>query len=660
VAIVRLALPVAAHQLFDYWLPDGLAVAAGSVVMARLGRRRLAGVVAEVIAASGIAPERLLPIDEVVAAIPPLPDDICALARFVCAYYLEPIGLCFAQALPPFAVARRAAVAPVSSSMDLGRHALNEDQRAAVTAALPEPPEFAPSLLQGVTGSGKTEVYLATAERVIASGRQALLLVPEINLTPQLAARILGALPGVRTAVLHSKLAAGDRQRQWLAAATGDAQLIIGTRLAVFTPLPRLGLIVVDEEQDTSFKQHEGVRYHARDVAIYRARMRGVPIVLGSATPSLESYAQATRGRYRWLKLPRRAVLKAALPEVRLVPNRATDSVEGIGLPLQRAIAARLVRNEQSLLFINRRGYAPSLLCAACGWKALCPRCDARLVVHRDAGRLRCHHCSHAAMVPTACPECGNQDLLPLGFGTQRLERAVRELYPGARIVRVDRDSTRRKDAFAAMRDAIAKGDVDILIGTQMLAKGHDFPRLTLVGVLGADNALYSGEFRATERLFALLEQVAGRAGRSALPGEVFVQTDFADHPVFSALVAHDYDRFAVTLLAERKSLGLPPFAHLALLSAEAKQPAALDAFLSMAATRGREIVAAHGSQCEVFAPVPAALARRAGMERAQILAQSRDRRALQKFLPIWRDELVRIEERSVHWNLDVDPIGFA
>jgi primosomal protein N' (replication factor Y) (superfamily II helicase) len=660
VAIVRLALPVAAHHLFDYWLPDGLAVPVGSAVFAKLGRRRLAGVVAEVIASSDVAPERLLPIDEVVTGVPALPDDVCALARFVAEYYQEPIGQCFAQLLPPLVVARRAAAVSVPPPLRVARHALNDDQRSAVSAALPEPSTFAPSLIQGVTGSGKTEVYLAAAARVIAAGRQALLLVPEINLTPQLADRILGALPGVRSAVLHSRLAAGERRHQWLAAATGDAQLIVGTRLAVFTPLPRLGLIIVDEEQDTSFKQQEGVRYHARDVAIFRARLRNVPIVLGSATPSLESYAQATRGRYRWLKLPRRAVQQAALPAVHLVPNRTAGSVEGIGPELQRAIGARLARSEQTLLFINRRGYAPSLLCAACGWKAMCPRCDARLVVHRDAGRLCCHHCSHAANIPAACPECGNQDLLPLGFGTQRLERAVADLYPAARIVRVDRDSTRRKDSFAAMRNAIAEGEVDILIGTQMLAKGHDFPRLTLVGVLGADNALYSGEFRATERLFALLEQVAGRAGRGALAGEVLVQTDFADHPVYTALESHDYDRFATTLLAERKSLGLPPFAHLVLLGAEAKRTAALDAFLSIAATRGRAISSAHGSRCEVFSPVPAALPRRAGLARAQILAQAQNRRALQEFLPLWREELDRIEERSVRWSLDVDPIGFA
>jgi primosomal protein N' (replication factor Y) (superfamily II helicase) len=660
VAIVRVALPVAPNQLFDYWLPDGLTVQPGSVVQARLGRRRIAGVVVDVIASSEVTPERLVPIDELNTAIPPLPDDVCALARFVSTYYQEPIGMCFAQLLPPLGAVRRVAADAAPPPTRGGGPVLNADQCAAVVAALPEPPAFVPTLLQGVTGSGKTEVYLAAAARMIAAGRQALMLVPEINLTPQLVDRIVAALPGIRAVVLHSRLAAGERRTQWLAAANGDADLVVGTRLAVFTPMPRLGLIIVDEEQDTSFKQQEGVRYHARDVAIYRARLRDVPIVLGSATPSLESYAQATRGRYRWLKLPRRAVDRATMPTVRLVPNRTAGGVDGIGPALQAAIATRLARNEQSLLFINRRGFAPSLLCAACGWKAMCPRCAARLVVHRDAGNLCCHHCGHTTKIPVACPECGNQDLLPLGSGTQRLERAIAELYPAARIVRVDRDSTRRKASFAAMRNAIAEGEVDIMIGTQMLAKGHDFPQLTLVGVLGADNALYSAEFRATERLFALLEQVAGRAGRGALAGEVLVQTDFADHPVFTALVAHDYDRFAATLLAERKTLGLPPFAHLALLSAEAKRKAALDDFLSLAAAKGRALAAAEGGTCEVFSPVPAAMPRRAGLERAQVLAQSTNRRALQNFLPRWRDELARIEARSVRWNLDVDPIGFA
>jgi primosomal protein N' (replication factor Y) len=445
-----------------------------------------------------------------------------------------------------------------------------------------------------------------------------------------------------------------------MAAASGEAQLVVGTRLAVFAPLPRLGLIVVDEEHDASFKQQDLVRYHARDVAIYRARLRDVPVLLGSATPSLESYAQARRGRYRWLKLAQRATAQATLPPVRLVPNRAPESVDGIGPQLQQALARRLGQGEQSLLFINRRGFAPSLLCVACGWKAMCPRCAARLVVHRDAGRLCCHHCGHAAPIPASCTACGNQDLLPLGSGTQRLEDAVRRLHPQARVVRVDRDSTRRKGAFADMRDAIAAGDVDILIGTQMLAKGHDFPRLTLVGVLGADNALYSGDFRATERLFALLEQVSGRAGRGSDPGEVVVQTDFPEHPVFEALERHDFDSFADTLLAERETLGLPPFAHLALLSAEAKQIGAVNAFLAQATLHGRALAAEQAAGCEVYAAVPATLARRAGFERAQVLAQSRDRRALQEFLPRWRAALEQQGERRVRWNLDVDPLGFA
>jgi primosomal protein N' (replication factor Y) (superfamily II helicase) len=727
VAIVRVALPVAAHQLFDYWLPVGLAVDPGSVLAVRLGRRRLHGVAIEVVESSEVSPERLMPVDEVLSDLPPVPGDLRDLAGFVSTYYQEPIGLCLAQVLPPLALghgdrmplgrayrltpAGRDALAkhqvkagtslaeaigvlsaPGGAATDdlrkLGSNvwrafgtwrregwvesvteapvggatvpALNSDQLAALDAAVAEPLAFRPSLLQGVTGSGKTEVYLAAAARVIDAGRQALLLVPEINLTPQLEQRIACALPGVRVAALHSRLGAAERRARWLAAARGEIQLLVGTRLAVFTPLPRLGLIVVDEEHDASFKQQDGVRYHARDVAVFRAQLRSVPIILGSATPSLESYAQARRGRYLRLELPRRATAHSELPAVRLVPNRDRASVEGIAPALQQAIAERLAKRQQALLFINRRGFAPSLLCAACGWKAMCPHCSARLVVHRDEAMLRCHHCGHGAAPPAACPDCGNQDLLPLGFGTQRLERALTELFPRARVLRVDRDSTRRKGSFAVMRDAIDAGDVDILVGTQMLAKGHDFPRMTLVGVLGADNALYSAEFRATERLFALLEQVAGRAGRGPVAGEVIVQTDFPEHPLYKALIGHDYDRYAGALLAERKSLGLPPFAHLALLAAEAKARGPMMAFLEAAAARGRALVAAQSVQCELYPPVAAGLARRAGMERGQVLVQSDDRRALQAFLPLWRAELEQLGARRVRWSIDVDPLGFA
>jgi len=661
VAVVRVALPVAVDRLFDYWLPDGLDVRRGSVLHTRLGRRRMLGVAVELTPDSELAPEQLTPIDEVAAELPPLADDLCALARFISAYYQQPIGQCFAQMLPPL-VRRRQIIQPAlqAGTAVADGPALNPDQQVALAGALFGSSQFAPSLLQGVTGSGKTEVYFAAAAHIIGAGRQALLLVPEINLTPQLQQRIATALPGARVAVLHSALSASERLDHWLAAARGDAQLVVGTRLAVFAPLPRLGLIVVDEEHDASFKQQDGVRYHARDVAIYRARLRDVPIILGSATPALESYAAARRGRYRRLLLPRRASARATMPAVSLVPNRSPDTHEGMGPRLRAAIAERISRGEQTLLFINRRGFAPSLLCAGCGWKAQCPRCAARLVVHRTEATLRCHHCGHSEPVPRSCPECGNQDLLPLGFGTQRLERALSELHPASRILRVDRDSTQRKGAFATMRTAIAAGDVDILVGTQMLAKGHDFPRLTLVGVLGADNALYSADFRATERLFALLEQVAGRAGRGVLPGEVIVQTDFPDHPLYAALVLHDYDRFAQALLSERELLGLPPFAHLALLSAEAASRASVDTFLGHAVEQGRSLVASHALRCEVYPPVAATIARRAGLERGQVLVQSATRSALHDFLPRWRAELERTGPRRVRWNLDVDPLAFT
>jgi primosomal protein N' (replication factor Y) len=582
----------------------------------------------------------------------------------VAEYYQQAIGPSFAQMLPPLTAGRRRARTRADGDLqaDAGAPAptLNADQRAALERVLGQRDRFSPSLLQGVTGSGKTEVYFAAAERIIAAGRQALILVPEINLTPQLERRITTALPRARCALLHSALPGGIRLENWLAAARGEADLVVGTRLAVFAPLPRLGLIVVDEEHDGSFRQQDGVRYHARDVAVYRARLRAVPIVLGSATPSLESYLAAKRDRYQALTLNVRASAGSVLPAVALVPNRTRDTHEGLGPALRTAIEDRLRRREQTLLFINRRGFAPSLLCAACGWKAQCRRCAARLVVHRGAGELRCHHCGYVERITSACPQCGNQDLVPLGFGTQRLEGALAELFPEARVLRVDRDSTQRRGAFATMLDAIVAGHVDILVGTQMLAKGHDFPRLTLVGVLGADNALYSADFRATERLFALLEQVAGRAGRGALPGEVMVQTDFPAHPVYAALAEHDYDRLAQALLREREVLGLPPFAHLALLSAEARARASVDAFLRAAFEAGRAIVKARAMRCEVYPPVAAQLARRAGLERGQILVQSIRRAALHDFLAQWRAELNRALPRRVRWNIDVDPLEFA
>ena len=547
-----------------------------------------------------------------------------------------------------------------AASIDAASTPLNAAQQHAVAAIGHAHGKYAPFLLDGITGSGKTEVYLAAAARCIESGGQALLLVPEINLTPQLLQRIERALPGRRAVALHSRLPAALRRRHWRSAAAGEPDLVVGTRLAVFAPMPRLALVVVDEENDGSFKQQEGVRYHARDVAIWRARQRRVPVVLGTATPSLESIHQAQRGRYERLVLPGRAIAMAAPPVVAFAPHRDPAATEGIGARLRGAIAKRLERGEQSLVFINRRGFAPSLMCAACGWQAGCTSCSARLVVHRDAGLIRCHHCGHAERLPTSCPECGNVDLVPRGFGTQRLERALTELFPAARIARIDRDSTRRQGAFADVRERMDAGLVDILIGTQMLAKGHDFPRITLVGALGADNALYSADFRATERLAALLFQVAGRAGRAALPGEVIVQTDFPEHPLYRSLAANAYGEFAASLLAERRAASLPPFAHLALVTAEAATRAAVDAFLDDVHEQGEAIARREGGGVAVFPPVPAVMPRRAGMERGQVLAQSEDRRALQQFLSHWRAVIDTLPAKRVRFALDVDPAGFA
>jgi primosomal protein N' (replication factor Y) len=383
-----------------------------------------------------------------------------------------------------------------------------------------------------------------------------------------------------------------------------------------------------------------------------------VPIVLGSATPSLETWSRARAGRYRTVTLAERADARARAPGVRFVPVRGAHARDGVSAALWEALAARLARGEQSLVFVNRRGFAPSLKCAACAWESQCPRCAARLVVHRQPDRLRCHHCGHAKPFPRACPECGNVDLLPLGFGTQRLEQAMRAAFPQARIARVDRDTTRAKDAFATVRRQVEDRAVDILIGTQMLAKGHDFPRLTLVGVLGADNALYSADFRATERLAALLTQVSGRAGRAELEGEVIVQTDFPEHPVYRALAAHDYASFADDLVAERRAAQLPPAARVAILAAEAHARADVDRFLDAAYEHAQAQGAAQQG-VDVFPPIPSAMPRRRGFERGHVLAQSTRRGALQAFLPRWREAIAAGAATRVRWALDVDPATF-
>jgi primosomal protein N' (replication factor Y) len=656
-AIARVALPVATWQFFDYWIPDGLAVAEGDTVRVRLAGRKLAGIVVSVDATSAFL-QRLQPI-EAKADVPRLPPEVVALATFTGAYYQAAPGMALALVAPPLTRARKHAPAAGigGRTPDVAGHVLNPAQAAAVASIVAAHGAFAPMLLHGVTGSGKTDVYLGAARQMLEQGGQVLILVPEINLTPQFERRVRAALPRVRAATLHSRLAAGERRANWEAAASGAAQVVLATRLGVFVPLPQVALIVVDEEHDDSYKQQDGVRYHARDLAIWRASTRRVPIVLGSATPSLETWTRARASRYRLLSLAARADVRATLPAIVFTPVRVAGVRDGLSPLLREALAERVAKGEQALLFVNRRGYAPSLKCAACTWESECPRCAARLVLHRSPDRLRCHHCGHARPAPRACPDCGNVDLLPVGFGTQRLEQAIRTAFPRARVARVDRDTTRGKGAFAEVRRQVDAREVDILIGTQMLAKGHDFPRLTLVGVLGADNALYSAEFRATERLAALLMQVAGRAGRAELPGTVIVQTDFPQHPVYRALASNDYGRFADELVAERRAAQLPPLVRVALLVAEAHARADVDRFLDEAVEQARVILAGAGD-VEVFPPVPPAMSRRLGFERGQVLVQSARRAPLQAFLPRWRDALTGSGTR-VRWALDVDPATF-
>ncbi|HVK31963.1 MAG TPA: primosomal protein N' [Burkholderiaceae bacterium] len=649
-------------------------LAPGTLVRVPLGRRQVPGIVWDG------APESLPPgvmlraVGEVLVSMPPLGATWRQLVGFAAGYYQRSVGELALSVLPPelrrldaTQLARRIARLKFKPT-DAGRVAalpdLTPDQQAAGAALADAPP--GPVLLHGVTGSGKTEVYLRAAAATLAAGRQVLLLVPEINLTPQLEARLAERFAGHRLVTLHSALTPAQRLKHWLAAHLGQAELVLGTRLAVFASLPQPGLIIVDEEHDPSFKQQEGARYSARDLAVYRARLEGVTVLLGSATPSLETWQRAEQGAYRRIALPTR-VGGGALPRVRVVdmstqPRQAGQDTP-ISAPLLAALQERLGRREQSLVLLNRRGYAPVLHCGACGWKSGCPHCSAWRVFHKGDRTLRCHHCGLTERVPRACPECGNLDIHPIGRGTERLEEQLTTLLPDARIARIDADTTRLKGSLEAQLGAVHAGEVDVLVGTQMIAKGHDFRRMTLVAAVNPDSALFASDFRAPERLFALLMQAAGRAGRDAAQGaasEMWVQTWHPRHPLFAALAQHDFAAFAASQLAEREGAGLPPFASLALLRAEAKQASAAQAFLQAAAEHAAALPEAAGVM--VYPPVPPPIARVAGVERMQMLVESRSRAALQRLLAAWLPGLATLGKEKAHrvlrWAVDVDPLA--
>jgi primosomal protein N' (replication factor Y) len=662
-SIIRVALDVPVARLFDYRASEATPADVGHRVLVPFKKTSAVGVIVELARSTAVPADRMREATRILRDLPPLAPEDLRLLRFASEYYRHPLGAVVLGALPTrmrrlpgptrSASGNRAPLPAATAAAAAAAPRLTDEQAQAVSAICARMGGFHPILLLGVTGSGKTEVYLHAIAAALAAGRQALVLVPEIALTPQLEALIQDRFRGAHAVSLHSGLAEVERLEYWRAASCGQARIVLGTRLAVFAQLPELGLIIVDEEQDSSFKQQEGFRYSARDLAVVRARQRGVPIVLGSATPALETYHNAVSGRYTLLTLERR--IGAPPPRIACIDTRGEKLHDGLSERLVAALRECVARGEQSLVFINRRGYAPVLMCRSCGWIAGCQRCSARLVLHLPERRVCCHHCGHVSPPPAQCPDCGNPDLAPVGQGTQRVEEALARLIPQARILRIDRDTTRRRRAWHGMRQRIQERDVDILVGTQILAKGHDFPHLNLVGVLNSDSTLYSSDFRAAERLFALLTQVAGRAGRGGTRGEVLIQTEFPDHPLYAALRDQDYRAFADAALAERRHAGFPPFVHQALLRAEAPRLATALQFLRAAARLGRRL---EGS-VTAYDPVPAALARRAGRERAQLLVQSASRGRLREFLGAWRDALEELRSTRARWSIDVDPLEF-
>ena len=529
---------------------------------------------------------------------------------------------------------------------------LNPAQDQAVSALSEQIGRFNVVLLEGVTGSGKTEVYLRLIEQVLAQQRQTLVLVPEIGLTPQLLARFQRRLQAP-LAVLHSALTDRERLNAWLLARNGHARVVIGTRSAVFTPLAEPGLIIIDEEHDPSLKQQDGFRYHARDLAIVRAQRSGIPVLLGSATPSLESIYNAQRGRYSHLRLPER-VGAAKPPGIELLDLRRKTLHNGLSEALLARAQTHLQATGQVLLFLNRRGFAPTLICHECGWTGSCANCDAHLTLHLRRQKLICHHCGAEQAVPAPCPACGSVDLRPLGLGTERVEHTLKQIFPSVQLARLDRDSTRRKGRLQALLEDIRQGRRQLLVGTQMLAKGHHFPNVTLVGIIDADQGLFSADFRASERLAQLILQVAGRAGRADRPGTVLIQTHHPDHPLLNILIKGGYAEFAQAALAEREQAALPPFTHHALLRAEAVESEHPLQFLHDAANASQGLAQA----VELLGPAPAPMERRAGRYRAQLLLQASARPPLHRFLERWLPLLETLKSgRKVRWSLDVDPM---
>lgn len=723
--IIRVAVPSPLQRCFDYTLPNHYAqpLQAGMRVSVPFGKRKLVGVILDIVEQTDVKPERLRNIYSVLDSEPIFDTKLFELLSWASQYYQYPIGEVFSQALPILlrqgesttiepdtvwqattaaanAVLTRSpkqralldtvqqhpdglsehhlrtlgfearlwqqlaakgyiqrivveSAAKPSNTFHPAPHALNSDQQAAVEAINQANGTFKSFLLEGVTGSGKTEVYLKTLEHVLAQGKQALVLVPEIALTPQTVARFAERFD-LRIGVLHSGLTDKERLKTWKLAKDGDISLIIGTRSAIFTAFNNLGIIIIDEEHDASFKQQDNFRYSARDIAIRRAQLEQIPVVLGSATPALESLQNAKMGRYQLLSLPMRAG-NAQQPTFHLVDMCRQRLQAGLTPAVLAAVHEHLNRGNQVLLFLNRRGFATALLCHDCGWSAQCKRCEVPMTLHQDTQRLHCHHCDARQLIPKICPQCQSKQLLNLGIGTERLEIELTALFADREIIRIDRDSTRRKGSMAKKLNAIHASSGQILIGTQMLAKGHHFPNVTLVVMLNADQGLLSTDFRATERVGQLLIQVAGRSGREDKPGTVLIQTHQPQNPLLIALTQRGYSEFAHELLLERQAAHFPPFSFLVLLRAESVHASAAEKFLQHLRDTCQELNI--DDRVQTLGPIPAPMPKRAGKHRAQLLLRANQRSDLQKILQPLRQYIETLKNaRQVRWSIDVDP----
>jgi primosomal protein N' (replication factor Y) len=661
-SIWRVALATPLRRLFDYLPPldwEGGEPMAGIRVRVPFGARSLVGIVIEASHGSDIAAHKLKRVTEVLDTTPIFSAPMLEFCQFVSRYYHHALGEVMMMALPtrlrqgkPYTVKAGTAAKNSGETTPAPPLALNVAQQQAVTTICAQN-DFHVSVLQGVTGSGKTEVYLQSIQYFVARGLQALVLVPEISLTPQTVARFAERFQA-QIAVFHSGLTEKERFESWARAASGEAAILIGTRSALFTPIPRLGVIVLDEEHDLSFKQQDNLRYSARDCAIVRAKQSNIPIVLGSATPSLETLQQVVAGRYQCLELPMR-VNEQALPKVHVIDIRNQKLDEGLSKPLLGKITEHLQDDHQVLLFLNRRGFAPTLMCHACGWIAECTRCDARLVMHKKSHEMRCHHCGKVEGLPKQCPKCHERQFVPLGVGTERLETALQKFFPDIDIIRIDSDSTKKKESLQQILATVANGKKQILIGTQMVAKGHDFPNLTLVVILDVDSGFYSADFRNLERMGQLLTQVGGRAGRGETKGEVILQTRHPEHPLLQRLLQEGYATFAQEALYERSVIGLPPYSYLAIFRAEAKSEAQSLNFLKEVQVLLQQY---RIPALSILGPIAAPMTRKAGFFRAQLMLQAKERATLHSVL---KKIVVKIEElpsaRRVRWSLDVDPL---